>query len=111
MRYLLLILMIKNTLAVDVFPISKITELPDREAVFRLTTYSAVDLTLDCSSFLHGLNVLGASRNDFFLLFESECYEIINNLFLWEDAGEEACLKLDFVRKDWQLEKKAGDCR
>jgi hypothetical protein len=111
MRYLLLLLIIKSSFAIDIFPISKISEFPAREAVFSLETYNAVELTLDCSSFLHGINIKRTQGNAFFFLYESECYQILNDLHTWTYAGEEACLKLDFVGKDWTLEKKVDDCR
>lgn len=82
----------------------------DREAVFDLSSYPHVNVQLDCSSFLHGVHVTDGIEKKFFYLYESECYEVFSHLKTWINAGDLACLKLDFEQKDWSLEKGADAC-
>jgi hypothetical protein len=97
--------------AFESYPIRSIRKTPFRQGVFTLSSYPQVDVKLDCASFLHGLQVKAPARNDFLMLYESECHYIYSTLTTWFDAGEKACLKIDFTGKDWDLLKKDDDCQ
>ena len=56
---------------------------------------------LDCQSFLHGISF----DDQFFLLYENECYEIHSALKEWLSRGHSPILNVDLDFQTWSLEK------
>lgn len=110
MKTIILFLLVANAWSFENFPVYKITEDPDRFAVFQLHSTSPYDLTLDCASFLFGVTIEDSQRRDFFHLYEQECYQVAAFIYDWTEVGDEACLKVDLAGKDWRLEKGIDDC-
>lgn len=107
---ILFLSIVSKSFAFDSFPISDMLPVQDRYGVVNLITYPQMELTLDCSSFLHGLSAKSANHSSFLMLYESECHHIFNSLFTWFLEGKQACLKVDFKQKDWVLEKTNRGC-
>ena len=100
-----------SSLAFENFPLTGWQASTYREDVFTLNSHSQLDITLDCGSFLYGVTVKRPGSENFLMLYESECYAIYDSLRTWFEAGEQACLKLDFTGKDWDLLKSTYDCQ
>jgi len=78
----------------------------DLDVVFEIDTeetYSKV--TLDCQSFLHGINIYDENDRNLlqFYLYEPECHEVLN--FIWErkDDGKQSCIRLDLAKNGYEL--------
>lgn len=109
---ILISLLLSNaSLAFEKFPVHKLIPHPDRIGVFKMESHPTLDLTLDCDSFLFGVFIQSSNRNDFFHLFEGECYEVSEKISQWSQAGVSSCLKIDLVKKDWKLEKGIDACQ
>jgi hypothetical protein len=97
--------------AFEKFPVHKLIPHQDRIGVFEMETHPSLKLTLDCDSFLFGVFIQNSMRNDFFHLFEGECYEVSEKISQWTQSGESACFMIDLAKKDWKLEKGTDACQ
>ena len=87
----------------EYFTVSAIKE-TSRLGYFSLVTSSqGTSLDLDCSSFLHGLQIAKASENRFFYLYEPECYDLMNSVKENQKSGELSCLEVDFESHSWEV--------
>ena len=76
------------------------------EAVFELDTEEVFSkVTLDCQSFLHGINIYDEDDHNLlqFYLYQPECHEVLNFVWSRKDTGKHSCIKLDLDKSAYEL--------
>ena len=96
--------------AYESFAVSGLHQHPQRQGVYYLEGPFKEQVVVDCASFLHGLTVIDQRDRRFLMLYESECYSILETVSDYSQVGEVACLEIDFSGKAWSLSKKGDDC-
>ncbi len=91
--------------------VSGLHQHPQRDGVYFLEgRFKNQQVVIDCASFLHGITVIENSKRDFLMLYESECYGILESIDEYSQENEFACLRVNSSEKAWSLSKSNGDC-
>lgn len=113
MKLLMLIALLSPTLCADTeyFSINGLST-TERHNYYQLhVDHENLNINLDCSSFLHGLNLISEDETRFFYLYEPECYDIRNIIQDNAHNNQKSCLELDFERHSWEVFTGNETCR
>ena len=101
----LLILTSLNTLAVDVYIEDYLTT--DMDYVFEMKDSQFEKVTLDCQSFINGVNFYEDGKiAATFILDLGECEDIHYKIYTLREDGKLPILSLDFDNREYQINSK-----